>query len=58
MGVLVRPPHKSVWADDADLSPSDLTKAIEKMSDVGLLSFDDDEDFLRITGWFLKKNAP
>lgn len=49
---------KSVWADDADLSPSDLTKAIEKMSDVGLLSFDDDEDFLRITGWFLKKNAP
>lgn len=49
---------KSVWADDADLSPSELTKAIEKMSDVGLLSFDDDEDFLRITGWFLKKNAP
>lgn len=49
---------KSVWADDADLSPSELTTAIEKMSDVGLLSFDDYEDFLRITGWFLKKNAP
>lgn len=49
---------KSVWADDADMSVPEITAAIQKMTEVGLISFDDDEDFLRITGWFLKKNAP
>ena len=49
---------KSVWADDADVSSTELDNAIAKMTEVGLLSYDDDEGYLRITGWFLKKNAP
>jgi hypothetical protein len=48
----------TIWADDADMTVSELNAAIDKMTDVGLLSFDEDDDFLRITGWFLKKNAP
>lgn len=49
---------KSIWADDADMTVSDLSTAIEKMMTVGLLSFDEDDDIVRITGWFMKKNAP
>ena len=49
---------KAVWADDADLSVSELDSAIHKMAEIGLLSFDEDEDFVRINSWFLKKNAP
>lgn len=49
---------KAIWADDADLPRSKLNSAIEKMTEVGLLTCDADEDFVRITGWFLKKNAP
>ncbi|UWR10949.1 hypothetical protein [Sulfitobacter mediterraneus] len=49
---------KSVWADDADLTVSELDSAIEKMATVGLLSFDEESNTVRITGWFLKKNAP
>lgn len=49
---------KAVWADDADLSVSELDSAIHKMAEIGLLSFDEDEDFVRIHSWFLKKNAP
>jgi len=49
---------KAVWADDADLSVAELDVAIQKMTEAGLLSFDHDEDFVRIQSWFLKKNAP
>ncbi|MBM2295115.1 hypothetical protein JQX09_24440 [Sulfitobacter pseudonitzschiae] len=49
---------KAVWADDADLSVAELDVAIQKMTGAGLLSFDHDEDFVRIHSWFLKKNAP
>ena len=49
---------KSVWADDAGLPTSELENAILKLTEVGLVAFDHDEDFVRIVGWFLKKNAP
>jgi hypothetical protein len=49
---------KSVWADDAGLQASELEAAIQKLTGVGLVTFDHDEDFVRIVGWFLKKNAP
>ena len=49
---------KAVWADDADLSVTELDAAIHKMAEAGLLTFDEDEDFVRIHSWFLKKNAP
>tara|TARA_R110002074_G_scaffold104113_7_gene224748 strand:+ start:166 stop:996 length:831 start_codon:yes stop_codon:yes gene_type:complete len=49
---------KSVWADDAGLLASELDDAIVKLAEVNLIAFDHDEDFVRIVGWFLKKNAP
>lgn len=49
---------KSVWADDAGLPTPMLNAAIVKMTEVDLISFDHDEGFVRIIGWFLKKNAP
>ncbi|SFD58776.1 hypothetical protein SAMN04488523_101412 [Sulfitobacter brevis] len=49
---------KAIWADDADLAVAELDTAIQKMTETGLLSFDEDEDFVRIHSWFLKKNAP
>jgi hypothetical protein len=49
---------KSVWADDAGLTSQELLNAIKDMTNVGLITFDDDEDYIRIVGWFLKKNAP
>ncbi|MEN8918468.1 MAG: hypothetical protein ABF254_07720 [Octadecabacter sp.] len=48
----------AVWADDAALTRSDLEEAIAAMEQVGLVSYEADESFVQIVGWFLKKNAP
>ena len=49
---------KAVWADDADLSRSELETAIEKMVESGLIDYSDEDEVVRIGGWFMKKNAP
>ena len=49
---------KSVWADDAGLSVTELHEAIKQMTEAELITFDHDEDYVRIVSWFLKKNAP
>ena len=46
------------WADDADLSVTELRRAIDDMCDVGLIEYDEDEETVRIAGWFHKKNCP
>jgi len=48
----------SMWAEDADLSPTELKKAISKLEEVGLITFDPEESYVRIIAWFMKKNAP
>lgn len=49
---------KSIWADDAGLSLPQIQQQIAKMIDAGLVACDQDEGFVWIKGWFLKKNAP
>lgn len=48
----------SVWGDDAALTRTELEVAIATMERVGLVSFNAEESFVQIVGWFLKKNAP
>ncbi len=55
-GVFQYPQH--MWAHDAGLSSSEVEQAIAKLADAGLVEFDPEEEFVRIVGWFRKKNGP
>lgn len=55
-GLFQYPRH--MWAHDAQLSPDELDEAITELVETGLLQFDQEEDFVRIVGWFHKRSGP
>lgn len=47
-----------VWGVDSRLGAVELTEAICELCRVGLIEYDFDEEIVRITSWFHKKNCP
>ncbi len=47
-----------MWAHDAQMDVPDLKSAIAELVQAGLIDYDEDEQFVRINGWFHKRSGP
>lgn len=47
-----------MWAHDAQMDVSELETAIVELVQAGLIDYDEEEQFIRIVGWFHKRSGP
>lgn len=48
----------AMWAHDAQLERNELLEAIQELIQARLIEFDQTEEFVRVVGWFHKRNGP